>query len=203
MLVTATGMDTEMGRIAGVLAATSQGKTPLQEAGRPQPFPERAGAGHLHLPLRLRPVAGGQHRPCRRALQLHGGGEPCGGGGARGAGGGGDHRAEHWRHPHERQGAVIRRLTAVETLGCAQVICSDKTGTLTQNRMEVQQTSAPRPNWRRRWPFAATRSRGGGRAEGEPTECALVEYAASWAFQGPLRRRARVAELPFDSARKR
>ena len=44
-----------------------------------------------------------------------------------------------------RQGAVIRRLTAVETLGCAQVICSDKTGTLTQNRMTIRRMWAASP----------------------------------------------------------
>lgn len=78
-----------------------------------------------------------------------------------------------------RQGAVIRRLTAVETLGCAQVVCSDKTGTLTQNRMEVQQSFGPEAELAKALALCSDAEPGaGGRAEGEPTECALVEYAA-------------------------
>ena len=81
------------------------------------------------------------------------------------------------------RGAIVKRLPAVETLGCASVICSDKTGTLTQNRMTVKELWVPQGGARREALTAgalcsdARLSWSGGTptAEGDPTETALVE----------------------------
>ena len=206
LLVTATGMDTQMGHIAGVLADTAQGKTPLQQklAGLSRTLSGvvlaiclflfgfglwRAGEYSLEtvlstflvaVSLAVAAIPEGLAAVVTIVLSVG-------------------------VTNMSRQGAVIRRLTAVETLGCAQVICSDKTGTLTQNKMQV------RRHWGDTLPLAQTLAlctdvlfAADGTPQGEATELALVEYAAQLGHPKASLQGAspRVGELPFDSQRK-
>lgn len=106
-----------------------------------------------------------------------------------------------------RRSAVIRRLTAVETLGCAQVICSDKTGTLTQNRMTVTECAGSDEHLlatAMALCVDAVHDPETDTVTGEPTEAALVRWAVAQGLSPSVLRAQypRVAEAPFDSERK-
>ena len=204
-VVTATGMGTEMGRIAGVLAQTEQEQTPLQRK-----LSQLGGvlsklvlgicvfifvfdllvAGDFSLDSVLRTfmvavslavaaIPEGLATVVTVVLSIG-------------------------VTNMSKRNAVIRRLTAVETLGCTQVICSDKTGTLTQNKMTVIKHYGPVDKLAAAMTLCCDAVYSPDGAQGEPTEAALVNFgAANGQIKPELENeQPRVAEAPFDSMRK-
>ena len=205
VVVTATGMQTEMGKIAGLLLRQGQGEAPLQrkmkEVSRVLSLvcvgvcAVMFGVGMLQhrdiLDMFLTAVALAvaaipEGLPAIVTIVL-----------AVGVG------------RMARRNAIIKRLPAVETLGCASVICSDKTGTLTKNQMTVLEVWTPAPAHRDRALTLGTlcgdAQEGPGGYIGDPTETAIAQAAAQAGLEKATLERdmPRRGEAPFDSVRKR
>lgn len=206
-VVVATGMDTQMGKIAGLLMDTEDLQTPLQkrmgEISKTLSFlclcvcAVMFGVGLLQgkdmldmfltaVSLAVAAIPEGLPAIVSIVLAM---------GTARMA----------------KQGAIVKTLPAVETLGCAGAVCSDKTGTLTQNRMTVVELWTPGGDRELALTIGALcsdarvkQTQRGLQAEGDPTEGALVLAAAKCGLDKEKLEEQwpRVGELPFDSARK-
>ncbi len=211
-VVVGIGMDTEMGKIAGALTSTAEEETPLQRrlaelskiltwlvlgisviifaveiirpffSGISPTFTDYLEAFMVAVSLAVAAIPEGLAAVVTIVLSIG-------------------------VTKMSKRKAVIRRLTAVETLGCAQVICSDKTGTLTQNKMTVVRSYSVDEDLLARGMALASDAEYDHEkktAIGEPTECALVNYAfKSGQDKNDLKKEyPRVAEVPFDSGRK-
>lgn len=98
-----------------------------------------------------------------------------------------------------KRNAIIRKLPAVETLGSSKVICSDKTGTLTENNMKVVEIIGDKNKILEYGALCCNCEINGGVVEGEPTEVAIVKEAVKEKQNKVL---PRICEIPFDSNRK-
>lgn len=213
MVVVATGMNTEVGCIAGMLGSTPPPRTPLQVqldgAGRRialigttavvlysvvAAFRGDALADIVVRGVALAVAAVPEGLPAVLALVLAVG-----------------------VHRMASNGAIVRRLASVETLGSATVVCTDKTGTLTRNQMTVRDLGTPAQplgsepgseadvdRLLHRFILCSDATGVGDQAVGDPMEVALVAAAATHGVGVDAARAAapRIAELPFDAARK-
>ena len=207
MVVTATGMNTEMGKIAGALAQAEEGETPLQKklsqlskvltylvlgiclivfsvqvirAGGFD-FDTILSSFMIAVSLAVAAIPEGLAAVVTVVLSIG-------------------------VTNMSKRNAIIRKLTAVETLGCAQIICSDKTGTLTQNKMTVvDHFGDDEAKIAEAMALCSDAEINEDKSiTGEPTEAALVAYANSLELnKNDLKQKLpRVGEAPFDSMRK-
>lgn len=212
-IVTATGMETQMGKIAGMLKESKTEQTPLQQ--KLSVLSKYIAAGCLFicfivtvtgilrgepafdmfllgLSLSVAAIPEGLTAVITISLGLAVG-------------------------RMLKKNALIRKLHSVETLGCANVICSDKTGTLTENRMTVTEIFLPsgdvfgkddfiKQKEKLRFPLLAAgicnnaEVNGAQKISGEPTEAALLKTVLDCGIS--ISDFARKDEIPFDSARK-
>lgn len=210
-VVTATGMDTEMGKIAGALAQAQDGQTPLQKklaqlskilsfivigicavifaigiireivTGNQIGLEFLLNTFMIAVSLAVAAIPEGLAAVVTVVLSIG-------------------------VTNMSKKNAIIRKLTAVETLGCAQIICSDKTGTLTQNKMTVVEHYGDDEKMLATGMALCTDVNIDENKEiiGEPTEAALVAYALTLDLNKNdlSKNEPRVAEAPFDSMRK-